>query len=180
MHKNEGQRGLNLFYDTRISNHNRRGPFRDCNMYLLHVPMREALLCLFYSARFNVLECYLIHSLINQWLYKPLCWAWPALQFRNLYYTVGSTPWTSDQPVARPLPTHSTTQTQNKRTHTSMPWVGFEPAIPAFELVKTIHALDRAATMSRMHTLWHICSKYVGRISSWAVLFATDVYTKIN
>jgi hypothetical protein len=30
---------------------------------------------------------------------------------------VGRTPWTGDQPVARPLPTHRTTRTQNKRTH---------------------------------------------------------------
>jgi hypothetical protein len=42
---------------------------------------------------------------------------------------IGRTPWTGDHPVARPLPT----QTQNKRTQTSMPWVGFEPMIPAFE-----------------------------------------------
>jgi hypothetical protein len=31
-------------------------------------------------------------------------------------YTVGRTSWTGDQPVERPLPTHRTTQTQNKRT----------------------------------------------------------------
>jgi hypothetical protein len=60
-----------------------------------------------------------------------------------ILYTVGRTPWTSDQPVARPLPTHRTTKTQNKRTQTSMPWVGFEPTIPAFERAKTFHALDR-------------------------------------
>jgi hypothetical protein len=35
-----------------------------------------------------------------------------------MLFTDGRTPWTSDQPVARPLPTHRTTQTQNKRTHT--------------------------------------------------------------
>jgi hypothetical protein len=35
-----------------------------------------------------------------------------------ILYTVGRTPSTGDQPVARPLPTHRTTQTQNKRTHT--------------------------------------------------------------
>jgi hypothetical protein len=34
-----------------------------------------------------------------------------------ILYTVGRTPWTGDQPVPRPLPTHRTTQTQNKRTH---------------------------------------------------------------
>jgi hypothetical protein len=30
------------------------------------------------------------------------------------------------QPLARPLPTHRTTQTQNKRAQTSMPRVGFK------------------------------------------------------
>jgi hypothetical protein len=30
-----------------------------------------------------------------------------------ILYTVGRTPWKEDQPVARPLPTHRTTQTQN-------------------------------------------------------------------
>jgi hypothetical protein len=44
---------------------------------------------------------------------------WPLFQFLNLY-TVGRTPWTGDQPVARPLPKYRTTQTQNKRTQTSM------------------------------------------------------------
>jgi hypothetical protein len=28
-----------------------------------------------------------------------------------------------------------------------MPWVGFEPMMPAFEWAKTVHALDRAATV---------------------------------
>jgi hypothetical protein len=28
-----------------------------------------------------------------------------------------------------------------------MPWVGFEPMIPAFEQAKTAHALDRATTV---------------------------------
>jgi hypothetical protein len=28
-----------------------------------------------------------------------------------------------------------------------MPWVGLEPTIPAFERVKTVHALDHAATV---------------------------------
>jgi hypothetical protein len=29
-----------------------------------------------------------------------------------------------------------------------MPWVGFETTIPAFERAKTIHALDREATVT--------------------------------
>jgi hypothetical protein len=54
-------------------------------------------------------------------------------------YTMG------DQAVARPLHTHGTTQTQNKRGQTFMPRVGFEPTIPAYKRTKTVHALDRAA-----------------------------------
>jgi hypothetical protein len=40
------------------------------------------------------------------------------IQFRNHFFTDGGIPWTSDQPVARPLPKHRATQTQNKRIHT--------------------------------------------------------------
>jgi hypothetical protein len=54
----------------------------------------------------------------------------------------GRTPWTGNQLVARPLPTHRTTQTQ-----TSMPRVGFEHTIPKSEQRKTFSALDRAATL---------------------------------
>jgi hypothetical protein len=42
---------------------------------------------------------------------------------------------------------HRTTQTKTKRTQTSIPRVGFEPTIPVFERAKTVHALDRAATV---------------------------------
>jgi hypothetical protein len=55
-----------------------------------------------------------------------------SLQFLILK-TVGRTPWRGDQPVTRPLPTHRTIQTQNKRVQTSLPWVGFESTIPVFE-----------------------------------------------
>jgi hypothetical protein len=58
-------------------------------------------------------------------------------------WTFGRTPWTGDQPNARPLPTQDNT-TQKKRGHTSMPRAVFEPAIPMFERPKTVRALDRA------------------------------------
>jgi hypothetical protein len=46
-----------------------------------------------------------------------LSWALAAFFSFFILYTVRRTiPWTGDQPVARPLPTHRTTQTQNKRT----------------------------------------------------------------
>jgi ribosomal protein L15 len=59
------------------------------------------------------------------------------------------TPWTSDQPIARPLPKHGTRQTQNKRIHTLNIHAlsGFEPTIATSERVKTVHALDLAATV---------------------------------
>jgi hypothetical protein len=61
-------------------------------------------------------------------------------------YIVGRTPRTGDQSVANPLSTHRTSA-QNKRTQTTTRWVGFEPTIAAFERAKTVHALDRAATV---------------------------------
>jgi hypothetical protein len=48
-------------------------------------------------------------------------------RFLELFKTYGRTPWTSDQPVARPLPT----QDNKRRGQTSMPWAGFVPTIPA-------------------------------------------------
>jgi hypothetical protein len=65
-----------------------------------------------------------------------------------ILYTDVRTPWTGGRPAARPLPTHRTTQTENKRTQTSMLLVGFEATIPVFKRAKTVHALDRAATVS--------------------------------
>jgi hypothetical protein len=62
-------------------------------------------------------------------------------------YTVDRISWTGDQPVARPLLIHSTIQTQNKRTHTSMPRLGFEPTTIVFERAKRVHALNLVATV---------------------------------
>jgi hypothetical protein len=91
----------------------------------------------------NTLINLLIHSSM---IIQPFVGPWPLLQFRNHFYADGRTPWTSDQPVARPLPKRRTTQTQNKLIHTSMPEVGFEPTIPALERAKTVHALGRPHT----------------------------------
>jgi hypothetical protein len=67
-----------------------------------------------------------------------------------IIFTAGRTPWTGDQPVARPLPLHRAKQTQNEHTHTqtSMPWVGLDPTILASERAKTVHASDRSATVT--------------------------------
>jgi hypothetical protein len=79
-------------------------------------------------------------------LYSPLLGLGRFFSFLILY-TVVRTPWTGDQPDAKPLSSHRTTQTQNKSTQTPMPRVGFEPTIPVFELKKRVHVLERAATV---------------------------------
>jgi hypothetical protein len=79
-------------------------------------------------------------------LYSPLLGLGHFFSFL-IFYTVVRTPWTGDQPVTRPLPAHRTAQTQNKRTQTSMPQVGLEPTSQVYERAKTVHALDRAATV---------------------------------
>jgi hypothetical protein len=79
--------------------------------------------------------------LLLLWLYSPLLDLSRFFCFLILY-KVCRTPWTGNQPVARPLPTHRTIQTQNKRTQ-SMLWFGFESTIPVFERAKTFPALDQ-------------------------------------
>jgi hypothetical protein len=49
-------------------------------------------------------------------------WLYSRLDFGRFFsvlilYTVGRTPWSEDQTIARPLPTHRTAQTQNKLIH---------------------------------------------------------------
>jgi hypothetical protein len=83
---------------------------------------------------------------LSLWLYSPLLGLGRFFSLLILH-TVGRTPWTGDQPVARTLPTHRTTQTQSKCPQTSMPRVGTEPTIPVFKRAKMVHVFDRAATV---------------------------------
>jgi hypothetical protein len=71
-----------------------------------------------------------------------------------IFYTVGMTPWTGDQPVGRPLSTHRTAQTEQTHTQRTMPQVGFQHTVPVFEREKTVHALDRAATVIDVSILY--------------------------
>jgi hypothetical protein len=74
---------------------------------------------------------------------QSCCWTLAAFSVFLILYAVSRTPWTGDRPVTRPLPT----QTQIKRSYTSMPRVGFELMIPAFKQAKTVHVIDRSATL---------------------------------
>jgi hypothetical protein len=89
---------------------------------------------------------------IYLWPYSPLLGLGRFFSFL-IFHTIDGTPRTGDQPVARPLPAHGAAQTQNKHTQTSMPQVGFELTIPAFQLAKTVRALDCAATVNGSFSL---------------------------
>jgi hypothetical protein len=110
-------------------------------------PYSDSLKRKFFKTSRSILHRHNMYFVVMRVFYgsTALCWTLAAFSVFWSFYTVNRTPWTGDQSVARPLPTHRTTQTQNKGTQTSMPWEGFEPTIPAFERAKTVHALDRAA-----------------------------------
>jgi hypothetical protein len=83
---------------------------------------------------------------------RLLCWTLAAFFQFLILHTFGGIPWTEDQPITRPLSTHKTTQTYDKRTQTSMRWVGIECTIAAFERAKTVHALRQRGHCDRLIT----------------------------
>jgi hypothetical protein len=96
-----------------------------------------------------------VHSLNNG--STALCWSLASFFFGFvILYTVGRTPWTGDQPVARPLPTRRTTETQNKCTQTSMLEWDSNPRPPVFKRTKTVDC-DLILTNSTKNA-WNVCS----------------------
>jgi hypothetical protein len=74
---------------------------------------------------------FLSHKLCRIWNYSPFisiygstafCWTLSVFFCPIILYTVGMTPWTAYQPVARPQPTQTTSQTQNKQRHPWLEW----------------------------------------------------------
>jgi hypothetical protein len=86
--------------------------------------------CNFYPIYLSI---YLSMALQSLWTLAPL------FQFLNLY-TVGRTPWTGDQPIARPLPTHKSCSLCSvlRPPVTSSP---FGPNILLSTLFSNIHSL---------------------------------------
>jgi hypothetical protein len=81
---------------------------------------------------------------------KTFVGPWPILQYRNLFTeAVGLLGRAISQSHGRYLSKGQ--HKQNKRTQTSMSQVGFEPTIPAFELAKTVLALECVATVIDLH-----------------------------
>jgi hypothetical protein len=111
--------------------------FRRYNQVLLLVGVIPAILTMFQWWRNIIQEGTYQGLCLSVWLYTPLDLG----RFFSflILHTVCRTSWTGDKAIARPLPTHRTTQTQNKRKKSSMPRVGFEFTTPVFERAKTVH-----------------------------------------
>jgi hypothetical protein len=73
--------------------------------------------------------------------------AWPLFQFIEVFTKLVGLLGRGSARRKAAICTQDSTQTQTKDTHTSMPRVGFDPTIPAFERGKTFLALDRTATL---------------------------------
>jgi hypothetical protein len=135
----------------------------------------EASCLIFRATHFTTLFWFLLNAnqsllhfyshFLSLWLCSPFdlgrCFSFLSL------LTIGTTPWTGNRPVARPLPTNRATQTQNKRTQISVPRVGFKPTNPVFMREKTVHALDKAATE-------------IGLLLSWCPLLTSHVNMLCN
>jgi hypothetical protein len=117
------------------------------NTYTTHV-LRGLIFVIHVTVKWGNILLYLSMTL------QPFVGPWPRFQFLNPVHS--RTPWTGDQPVTRPLPIHRTTQTQNKRTQTSMSRVRFEPTIPVFELTKTVPVLGRQFSRKSPFYVWSL------------------------
>jgi hypothetical protein len=83
-----------------------------------------------------------------------LCWALATFSVSWSYTTVGLLGRGISPSQGLYLYTEQNKHRINAYTHQiSMLWVGFEPTIPAFERVKIVHALDRAATVISYNVL---------------------------
>jgi hypothetical protein len=96
---------------------------------------------------------------------QPYIGPWPLLHL----HTVGRTSWTGDQPIARLLPTHRTTQTQNTEF---MIRVVLKPTIPAFERAKTLYTniFDRAPPLWSAKCVTPVSHDNTRRILIWSEL----------
>jgi hypothetical protein len=88
------------------------------------------------------------------WLYTPLR-PWPLLfSFMTILQTVGLLGRVISLSQGLYLNTGQHKHRINTYTHqTSMPYVGFDPTIPASERAKAVHAFDRSTTVTGPDTL---------------------------
>jgi hypothetical protein len=95
------------------------------------------------------LRCFCLYYYFFLLLYSPLG-PWPLLfSFMIILQTVGLLGRVISSSQGFYLNTGQHTHRINASTHqTSMPFVGFEPTIPASERAKTVHALDLSGTVT--------------------------------
>jgi hypothetical protein len=117
------------------------GPIYFCRKYYGFRCIKNAVLC-------RDISSYIIHSFIHSSVaVRPF--VGPGLFFNFLIFftqTVGLLGRVVSPSQGRYLHTKAT-QTQNKRTQTTMPRVGFEPTIPSPERTKTVYASDSTITV---------------------------------
>jgi hypothetical protein len=94
----------------------------------------------------KVLEPIIItyHSLIHQRFYSPLLG--PGLFFSFVSFFTQTIGLLDEWPARRKAATYTGQHKHRINAHT-MPWVVYEPMIPAFKWEKTVHALDGTAIM---------------------------------
>jgi hypothetical protein len=92
---------------------------------------------------------YILSAFLFHWLYSPRG-PWPLLfNFMIILQTVGLLGRVISPSQGLYLKIGQHKHRINTYTHrTSMPFVGFEPTIPASERAKTVHASDRSATVT--------------------------------
>jgi hypothetical protein len=84
------------------------------------------------------------------------------------YESFGSTPWTGDRPIARPLPTQVNT-TQKCRGKTLVHRLGFENTTPGFERSKIAGPLWSAHLRSILILSFHLRLRIGSGLFSWGV-----------
>jgi hypothetical protein len=100
---------------------------------------RYNILCASFLRQKSFLVRVSIRNVLNGYLFLALH---PLLDLEQffiflIFYTVGRAPWMGEQPLARSLPKHRTTQTQNKRIYT--------PIIHALSEIRTHDPSVRAS-----------------------------------
>jgi hypothetical protein len=115
---------------------------------------------------------------------QPYVGSWPLLQSRNLFYTDCRTPWTCDQPVARPLHAHITTQTVNKRKHRHpcLEWDSNPWSQGSSERRHFIPALDRTAAVIDHNLIFTLIIQFIvtfrsisSVVTRYKLLLASDI-----
>jgi hypothetical protein len=101
-----------------------------------------------YRLHLEDLGWWLVYSCCSHLEHRAFVKRFVSLQFLNVRHSVGLL-----GRAISPSQDRYLTRTQNKHRQTSMLLFGFEPTIPAFERSKTVHTLDRTATVRGLKDL---------------------------